>query len=123
MLGINVTARQPEGRQMIGSRPLNSEEIASVLNSFTGAYAARGRALFLLGLKTCFRISELLSLQVKDVWQGGKVVAAVAVARKRMKAKVAARKVPLHPEAAQAIQDWLDVMATHRPEAPLFESQ
>jgi integrase len=123
MLSINFTARQSEGRKMIGSRPLNNGEISSVLNSFTGAYAVRDRALFLLGLKTGFRISELLSLQVKDVWQGGKVVAAVGMARKRMKGKVAARKVPLHPEAAKAIQDWLDVMGTHRPEAPLFESQ
>jgi site-specific recombinase XerC len=33
------------------------------------------------------------------------------------------RKVPLNLEAAKAIQDWLEVLGTHRPDAPLFESQ
>jgi integrase len=108
---------------MIGSRPLTSEEVASVLKTFSGAYAARDRALFMLGLKSGFRISEILSLTVSDVWKGGKVTEAVSIARKRMKGKVAARKVPLNHEAARAIQDWLDVLGTHRPEAPLFESQ
>jgi integrase len=108
---------------MIGARPLTNGEIANVLNAFTGAYAARDRALFVLGLKSGFRISEMLSLRVSDVWRDGKVVEAVSVARKRMKGKVAARKVPLNREAARAIQEWLDVLGTHRPKAPLFESQ
>jgi integrase len=108
---------------MIGARPLANQEIAKVLNAFTGANAARDRALFVLGLKSGFRVSELLALRVADVWKGGKVVEAVSVARKRMKGKVAARSVPLNPEAARAIQAWLDVMGTHRPDAPLFESQ
>jgi integrase len=52
---------------MIGARPLTNGEIANVLNAFTGAYAARDRALFVLGLKSGFRISEMLSLRVSDV--------------------------------------------------------
>ena len=40
-----------------------------------------------------------------------------------MKGKPAARRVPLNQEAARAIQEWLEIMGTHRPEAPLFESQ
>jgi site-specific recombinase XerC len=31
--------------------------------------------------------------------------------------------VPVNLEAAKAIQDWLEVLGTHRPDAPLFESQ
>jgi site-specific recombinase XerC len=112
-----------EGDLMIGSRPLTSEEVASVLKTFSGTYASRDRALFIFGLKSSFRISEMLSLRVADVWKDCKVVGAVNVARKRMKGKVAARKVPLNLEAARAIQDWLDVLGTHRPDAPLFESQ
>ena len=108
---------------MIGSRPLTSEEVASVLKTFSGAYATRDRALFVLGLKSGCRISEMLSLKVSDVWRDGKVVEAVSVARKRMKGKVGARRVPLNLEAAKALQDWLDVLGTHRPDAPLFESQ
>jgi integrase len=70
---------------MIGSRPLTSEEVASVLKTFSGAYAARDRALFILGLKSGFRISEMLSLRVSNVWKDGKVAEVVSVARKRMK--------------------------------------
>ena len=86
---------------MIGSRPLTSEEVASVLKTFSGAYAARDRALFILGLKSGFRISEMLSLRVSDVWKDGKVVEAVSVARKRMKGKVGARRSAVEPRGSQ----------------------
>jgi integrase len=38
-----------------------------VTKSFGGTYAARDKALFILGVKSGFRISELLSLTVGDV--------------------------------------------------------
>jgi integrase len=94
-----------------------------VLKAFSGAYAARDRALFILGLKSGLRISEMLSLTVQDVWKDGRIVEAFGVPRKRMKGKIGARQVPLNPEAARAIHAWIDVMGTHRPDAPLFESQ
>jgi integrase len=52
---------------MKGCRPLTDEEVVLVQQSFGGIYAARDKALFLLGVKSGFRISELLSLQVGDV--------------------------------------------------------
>ena len=42
---------------MKGCRPLSDEEITVVSRSFGGTYAARDRALFILGLKSGFRIS------------------------------------------------------------------
>lgn len=72
---------------MIGSRPLTSEEVASVLKTFSGSYAACDRALFILGLKSGFRISEMLSLKVQDVWKDCKVAEVVSVVRKRMKGR------------------------------------
>ena len=108
---------------MIGSRPLDNDEIGNVIKAFSGTYAARDRALFVLGIKSGFRISEMLSLEVSDVWRDGKVVEAVSVAGKQMKGKPAARRVPLNQEAARAIQEWLEIMGTHRPEALLLESQ
>ena len=59
---------------MKGCRPLTDPEIALVSRSFGGTYALRDRAWFILGLKTGFRIAELLSLRVGDVWQHGRVV-------------------------------------------------
>jgi integrase len=108
---------------MTGARPLNPTEATLVTTSFHGAFALRDRALFVLGLKTGFRISELLSLKVKDVWKDGQVVKVVSVPRKAMKGKHAARSLPLHEDARAAIRAWLEVMGTHRPEAYLFEGQ
>jgi integrase len=49
---------------MKGCRSQTDEELMVVSQSFGGTYAARDKALFLLGIKSGFRISELLSLTV-----------------------------------------------------------
>lgn len=108
---------------MIGSRPLTQEEIKYILLAFHGHYAARNRALFVLGLKTGFRISELLSLKVCDVYQDGAVLDSVGVHRSSMKGTGASRRVPLNQEAKEALLEWLNTMGNCRPETWLFESQ
>jgi integrase len=70
---------------MKGCRPLSEEEVVLVQRSFGGVYAARDRALFLLGVKSGFRISKLLSLRLGDVWQHGRLVDRVTVRRQHMK--------------------------------------
>lgn len=85
---------------MKGCRALKEVEIRVVLDAFK---CPRDRALFILGLRTGFRISELLSIRVSDVWQLGQVTESVYVARKHMKKQVEGRSVPLHPDARAAI--------------------
>lgn len=63
----------------------------------------RDRALFVLGLRSGFRVSELLSLKVCDLMQFGEVSDSVTVSRRYMKQKVSSRTVRLHPEAKEAI--------------------
>jgi integrase len=94
---------------MKGCRPLAEDEVDVVRKSFSGIYATRDKALFILGVKSGFRISELLSLRVGDVWQHGRLVDRVTVARAHMKKKVEGRTVVLHPEAKAALTAWLDV--------------
>ena len=55
---------------MKGCRPLTDEEVDRISDGFSGRYAKRDRALFLLGVKTGFRISEMLSLEIRDVSPG-----------------------------------------------------
>jgi integrase len=108
-----------------GCRALTDDEAKSVSHSFSGRYAARDKALFVLGLKTGFRISELLSLTVGDVYQHGQFVERVAVKRKHMKGKWQGRSVPLHAEAKAALASWLMQMHGLRevtPETYLFLS-
>ena len=56
---------------MKGTRPLDNAEIRRVFACFTGTYEVRNRGLFMLGVSTGGRISELLSLTISDVYQNG----------------------------------------------------
>ena len=47
---------------MKGTRPLDNKEIRLVSVCFDGTFEARNRGLFMLGVSTGGRISELLSL-------------------------------------------------------------
>jgi integrase len=70
---------------MKGCRPLTEEEVTLVHQSFGGVYADHDKTLFLLGVKSGFRISELLSLRLGDVWAHGRLVDRVTVPRRYMK--------------------------------------
>ncbi len=59
---------------MKGTRPLDNNEIRLVSACFSGKYEVRNRGLFLLGVSTGGRISELLSLRIGDVYQNEKPV-------------------------------------------------
>jgi integrase len=98
---------------MKGCRPLTEPEVEILQQRFGGVYAARDRALFLLGVKSGFRISELLSLRVGDVSQHGRLVERVTVQRRHMKQKLEGRTVLLHPEAKAALATWLCQLSHH----------
>jgi integrase len=112
---------------MKGSRPLTPDEISRVSQAFDGQYAARNRAMFILGIKSGFRISELLSLTVGDVADAnGRIVDDVTVRRRSMKSRRAGRTVPLHPEAKAALAVWVKQLRRHRQHVaryPLFPSR
>ena len=59
---------------MKGTRPLDNNEIRRVSLCFDGTFETRNRGLFMLGVSTGGRISELLSLRIGDVYQNGKAV-------------------------------------------------
>lgn len=111
---------------MKGSRPLSDEEIKLVLNGFAGKYGVRDRCLFVCGIKTGFRISELLSLRIKDVRHRGQILDTVSVQKRNMKAKVEGRTIKLNPEAQAAIRAWVDALEAKGqddPESFLFQSR
>ena len=111
---------------MAGCRPLTDAEVDLVLQSFGGKYATRDCALFVLGIYTGFRITELLSLRCQDVYQYQQVLSRVTVPRRHMKGKVASRSVPLHPLAQLALAAWIDQMPRHfavTPDSFMFRSR
>lgn len=96
---------------MTGMRPLTDQEIVQILSSFEGRYPNRDKLLLLIGIKTGLRISEMLSLKVKDVLQFGTIMDKVSVERKNMKRKVVGRTILLHPEVKHALSIWLDELS------------
>ena len=109
-----------------GCRPLTEPEVEAVLTCFEGGQPAPDRALFLLGVRSGFRISELLSLRLRDVVQGGRLVERVHVPRRHMKGKREGRTVLLHPAARVGLGDWVGELRERGSDAPetfVFQSR
>lgn len=110
---------------MKGCRPLTEIETKAVLEALGKTlYPKRNQALFMVGLKTGFRISELLSLRVSNVFHGGNLTNEIGVARRYMKKKREGRTVPfLNEEARGYLQAWLTELGTANPDRFLFPSR
>ena len=109
-----------------GCRPLSDDEISQLLDGCQGRYRARDVALVVMGMHTGFRIKELLSLRVSDVWDGSEVAKVVQVAKGYMKGKKKARTMPLHEKVRQAIHSLLQSSRMWHPifkDWPLFHAQ
>jgi site-specific recombinase XerD len=102
---------------MAGRRALTRDEETRILQSFRGKYAARNKALFTLMMKTGLRVSEALSLRIRQVISDGEVVDEVEIPRAHMKGKKAGRHVMLNPAAKTAVREWLGTL--ERVEGPL----
>ena len=68
-----------------------------------------------LGQYTGYRISEILSLRVNDVFDGTDVRGCVTVKKAWMKGKRADRTMPIHFVAREALLDWIRVSGFWHP--------
>ncbi len=75
----------------------------------------RDRVLFVTGLYTGFRISEILSLRVADVWKNGEPAMVITVSRRQLKGgtgpyatRLQSRSVAMHPALRAAVATYLD---------------
>lgn len=98
---------------MFAKRHLTAEEINTIVGKIP---TPRDKALFLLGVSTGFRISELLSLTVADVATDGKLKDHLTVEAKKMKGGKKCRTVILGNTAKQALASLLHL----EPNTPLF---
>ena len=96
---------------MKGTRPLDNNEIRLVSACFDGTFAARNRGLFMLGVSTGGRISELLSLTIGNVYQNGKPVTDLLFDKSIVKGGEVSRAVPVNTDGSRAIED---LIAWHR---------
>ena len=93
---------------MKGTRPLDNTEIRLVSACFNGTFAERNRGLFMLGVSTGGRISELLSLRIGDVYQNGKPVTDLLYDKSIVKGGEVSRAVPVNTDGTLAIQQLID---------------
>ena len=84
---------------MKGTRPLDNDEIRLVSACFTGTYEVRNRGLFMLGVSTGGRISELLNLRIGDVWQNQKPVTDLLYDKSIVKGGEVSRAVPVNADS------------------------
>lgn len=112
---------------MIGTRPLSQGELERLRDAFAGPYSRRNLTLFILGVNTGFRISELLSLTMADVsTKQGHVFNQITVRRQNTKGKERSRSIMLTPEAKRTIEYWVWQMREDgytRMDFPLFVSR
>ena len=112
---------------MKGTRPLDNNEILLVSACFDGRFEIRNRSLFMIGVSTGGRISELLSLRICDVWQNSKPVTDLLFDKKIVKGGEVSRAVPVNIDGRDAIAaliDWhREKYDTRAPTRPLFPSR
>ncbi len=112
---------------MKGTRPLDNTEIRRVSACFDGTFEARNRGLFMLGVSTGGRISELLSLTIGDVYQNGKAVTDLLFDKAIVKGGEISRAVPVNSDGRAAIEDLIawhrEKYTTIAPFRPLFPSR
>ena len=96
---------------MKGTRPLDNKEILLVSACFDGTFEARNSGLFMLGVSTGGRISELLSLQIRDVYQNGTAVTDLLFDRSIVKGGEVSCAVPVNRDGRLAIDN---LIAWHR---------
>ena len=112
---------------MKGTRPLDNDEIRKVSMCFDGTFEARNRGLFMLGVSTGGRISELLSLTIGDVYQNESAVTDLLYDKSIVKGGEVSRAVPVNKDGRDAIDE---LIAWHRAQyqhtqtsRPLFPSR
>ena len=105
---------------MLGARSITDTEIQALCTALN----TRDRCLLVLGVRTGFRIAELLSLNVDDVYDDktSLVRDSVKVSKANVKGKTASRSVPMHPEAAALILEYLTECPVRKLEYPLFRT-
>ena len=112
---------------MKGTRPLDNTEIRLVSACFDGTFEARNRGLFMLGVSTGGRISELLSLTIGDVWQNQKPVTDLLYDKSIVKGGEVSRAVPVNTDGMRAIDELVrwhrEQYRTAKASRPLFPSR
>lgn len=89
-------------------RPFEKEEIPLMIKGFDAhGFALRNKALFTLGINTGYRINELLSLRIRDVYDyRGNVHDRIKVPKHLMKGNQPRPAKKVYPESRAYLEAW-----------------
>lgn len=111
----------------MSARPFTEPEYLALSAYFAAVGSPRDRLLLVLGCATGYRIQELLSLTVGQVWDGVDVAREVTIARRALKGghgayrrAVRSRRVVLSEAARTAIREHLTAIGMGDPGRFLF---
>ncbi|HAY07416.1 MAG TPA: hypothetical protein DCY26_12260 [Hyphomonas sp.] len=105
---------------MRGCLPVSDSEISRLLDLLSSPAWRRERVLIVLGLRTGLRLTSMLSLRLGDVAIAGEVQNRIRIRRGTTKGRRAGYDMPLHLQAAIALQEYLDTLLDQTPSAYLF---
>ena len=118
---------------MAGRKAFTPEQELQILETLRENFSLRDQALIVLGLNLGYRITELLSLDVGQVWEAGAVKSRLTITRSRLKGgrgrrrkAVSSRSVPINSAVAAVLTPYLFARfgsGPADPAAPLFPSQ
>lgn len=98
---------------MASRSPLSSTQVTAVI-AVLASFAQREQLLIMLDLRTGFRISELLSLEIADVVTADGIVSDLTVSRRWLKngrgvhvRRISSRRVPLVPAARELLSTYV----------------
>lgn len=110
-----------------GARSFTPEEITKILNEFENQLRSeRNTIMMKIGLHTGFRIQEILSLTVGDVYEDGVPRRDIKVERKYMKGQKASRSVIISDQLREALIGYythLKDVELSKPKWPLIYGQ
>ena len=104
---------------MTGMNPFEENMITQIADNLSD----RDKALFFLGLTTGLRISEMLSLKVKDVYSNGKVKSSLYIEKKNTKKKIEGKSKAIVEPAFTALTQYLSNRNILNGDEPLFLSR
>lgn len=113
----------------MSARPLTEQEYLTLLSHFRTRKMTRNAALLVLGCATGYRITELLSLTVGQLWTGTEVAKEITISRRNMKGgagtykrAIRSRRMPLSEPVRAAILEHLESIGTDQPESAFFRT-
>ena len=111
----------------MSARPFTEAEYSTLSRYFADQKRTRDRLLLVLGCATGFRIQELTSLTVGQVWDGLAVAKEITISRRELKGgrgvykrSVRSRRVPLSDAVRAVISEHLNVIGVEDPGRALF---